>query len=72
MARMVRLTATEPVKIEVRERPISVCACGLSATFPICDGTHKTTSRLEEAGKLYFYDPATKVVVKTEPEGKTD
>ncbi len=63
MARMVRLVASEPMKIETGAKPVWVCACGLSATFPVCDGTHKTTARIEDARKLYFYDPATRKVL---------
>lgn len=68
MARQVRLEATGPVKIEVRDKPVSICACGLSKIFPICDGAHKTTSRLEEPGKLYHYDPVTLAVLKVEDD----
>ena len=64
MARLVRLTATGPVKIEPRDKPISICACGLSKTFPLCDGAHKTTSKLEQPGRLYEYDPVTFAVLR--------
>jgi len=68
MARIVRLTATGPVKIDAREKPVSICACGLSKTFPLCDGTHKTTTKLEHPGRLYEYDPLTNAVIRDEPD----
>ena len=58
MARLVTFEATGPIKVEPSDKPIFVCACGLSRKFPFCDGTHKAC-RDEEAGKTYRYDPAT-------------
>jgi CDGSH-type Zn-finger protein len=55
MARIVRFTATGPIKIDPQDKPLFICACGLSKNFPHCDGSHKP-SRSEEAGKLYVYD----------------
>lgn len=64
MARQVRLEAAGPLKIEPgHEKPVWVCACGLSRTFPLCDGTHKTTAKLEQPGKTYHYHPDTKQVL---------
>ena len=54
MARIIRHVAAAPVKIEPSEKPIFVCACGLTKNFPMCDGSHKV-SRTEEAGQLYVY-----------------
>lgn len=67
MARRVIMTAIGPVKLGPSEKPISICACGLSRTFPICDGAHKTTSKLEDPSLLYEYDPTTLAVTKSEP-----
>lgn len=67
MARLVRTEATGPIRIDPQDKPIFICACGLSQNFPFCDGTHKVC-KSEEAGTLYRYDPATKQVVKTEPD----
>ena len=53
MARIIRHVAAAPVKIEPSDKPIFVCACGLSKNFPLCDGSHKV-ARAEEAGKLYI------------------
>ena len=46
MARLVRLTATDPLKIDPKTLPqdkmLAICQCGLSQNYPFCDGTHKT------------------------------
>jgi CDGSH-type Zn-finger protein len=69
MARVVRLVQTGPMKIEPGQtKPVWICACGLSKTFPICDGSHKTTAKQEEPGKLYHYDPATLAVRRVEDD----
>lgn len=48
----------------------SNCACGLSKTFPLCDGSHKTTSKLEQPDRLYEYDPATLAVIRDVPDNE--
>lgn len=69
MARLVRLVSQGPYKLDTQGKPVvSICACGLSKTFPICDGTHKTTSKLELPGKLYHYDPSTLEVLRVEDD----
>ncbi|GJM18290.1 MAG: hypothetical protein DHS20C14_05030 [Phycisphaeraceae bacterium] len=55
MARLVKLDATGPVRIDPQDKPVFVCACGLSKTLPMCDGSHKAC-KVEETGKVYVYD----------------
>ena len=68
MARIVRLEATGPIKIDPAQFPrdeqgnlkaIWICACGLTGTPPFCDKAHKACAG-EEPGKVYEYDPATR------------
>lgn len=55
MARMVRHEATQPHKIEPQEKPVFICACGLSQKLPYCDGSH-SKCRNETDGTVYIYD----------------
>lgn len=70
MARMVRLTELKPLKIEVKDipadKPLSICTCGLSQKFPLCDGAHKVARELEKPGMVYTYDRDRRVIVKEE------
>lgn len=72
MARLVRHEAIGPVKIDPATLPlgpdgkpkkIAVCACGLSRTFPVCDGTHKQLA--EEPGPIYCYDPSVRAAIES-------
>lgn len=54
MARIVRHVATAPIKVEPSDKPVFVCACGLTKNFPLCDGSHKF-ARAEEPGTLHVY-----------------
>lgn len=56
MARIILLDAQSSVQMKINDQVVKLCACGLSKTFPICDGAHKIT-RDEEMGKLYEYLP---------------
>ena len=59
MARLVKRARSEPYELTVGSETQSICGCGLSGTFPICDGTHKIT-KTEELGSLVWYDAAKK------------
>ena len=77
MARLVRHEQTAPIKIDPATWPrdeqgnlkvISICACGISAKFPFCDGAHGGC-KAEEPGKVYLYDPVTKAILDATQEG---
>ena len=40
MARMIRHEACDPIKIEPQDKPVFICARGLSKNMPFCDGAH--------------------------------
>lgn len=67
MPRLVPHTATGPIKIEPQDKPVFVCACGLSQNLPFCDGAHKTCSS-EAAGKVYVYAADRKTVIDVRDE----
>lgn len=71
MARLVRHAATDPYRIEPqdlpKDKPLFICACGLSRKMPICDGTHKGC-RSEAPGTLYVYEDDGKTVKETRPD----
>lgn len=55
MARIVVMKDTSPLVIkkdEMESGSVAVCRCGLSADWPMCDGSHNETSG-EEEGSLY-------------------
>jgi CDGSH-type Zn-finger protein len=71
MARLVRLTVTDPLKIDPAALPpgqkLSICTCGISAKFPLCDGAHKR-ARLEQPGMLYTYSADGTTVLSVVPD----
>ena len=59
MARLVKRFRNKPYAVTVGGETQYVCGCGLSATLPMCDGTHKATLG-EEPQELYWYDEGAK------------
>jgi CDGSH-type Zn-finger protein len=55
MARLVKFHKKEPISIEVGDKKIWICMCGLSDNYPYCSGKHKFTKD-EQEEKLYIYD----------------
>jgi len=63
MARLVRHEADGPIRVDPTDKPIFICACGLTSTPPMCDGSHKACKG-ERPGRVYVYDPTTKAVIE--------
>lgn len=68
MTRLVELDATGPRKLDPSDRDdekgdVAVCQCGLSDTFPFCDGSHRQTSD-EEPETTYVYEDGDRRVLE--------
>lgn len=63
MPRLIKLDADGPIRIDPQDKPIFICACGISQNFPFCDGAHKGCKG-EEPGKTYVYDDSRQSVVE--------
>jgi CDGSH-type Zn-finger protein len=63
MPRMIRHDLNQPIKIEPQDKPIWVCACGLSKNLPHCDGSHKVCTA-ENDSTLYVYNASRDTVVE--------
>jgi CDGSH-type Zn-finger protein len=55
MARVVKRHRNQPYEVSIGGETQYICACGLSANLPFCDGSHAMTDA-EDAGKTYWYD----------------
>ncbi|HCA28001.1 MAG TPA: iron-binding protein [Betaproteobacteria bacterium] len=55
MSRLVKCTKNEPTPVTVGDETVYICACGLTAAPPFCDGSHEMTAD-ETPGKLCWYD----------------
>ncbi|WP_290813174.1 CDGSH iron-sulfur domain-containing protein [Halovivax sp.] len=60
MSRLVELDANGPKKLDASDidpekGDVAVCRCGLSASFPFCDGSHRRTAG-EDPETRYVYD----------------
>jgi CDGSH-type Zn-finger protein len=69
MARLIRHDADGPYRIDPQDKPVFVCACGLSKDLPLCDGAHKACKG-EQAGTVYVYDDNRDSIVETRPESQ--
>ena len=74
MARIVKLHDQSPFVVtaeQLKGGPCAVCRCGLSAAWPLCDGTHKQT-RDEDPGRLYAYTREGPTVQRATVDGVGD
>lgn len=77
MTRIVELEADGPKKLDAediddQQGDVAVCQCGLSESFPFCDGTHRQTRDEAEDVRYLYEDDGTRVevdrIVCSEPD----
>lgn len=68
MARLVKRFRKLPYAVTIGGESKSICGCGLSATLPFCDGTHKIAES-EDPYELVWYDDAGNRHVATDSFG---
>lgn len=66
MGRLVYHTSNEPYRIDPQDKPVFICACGLSKVKPLCDNSHVHCQKNEQPGKVYFYDKELTEIAKDE------
>ena len=71
MARLVRHEATGPHRVDPQDKPVFICACGLTRNAPFCDGKH-AECRSEEPGTLYVYDESGRRIVNDAPDSDAE
>lgn len=72
MPRYVRHELDGPIRIDPQDKPVFICGCGLTRSFPFCDGAHKTCRTTEEPGRLYVYDRKGQIVEVRDDDAPSD
>ncbi|MEN2974535.1 MAG: CDGSH iron-sulfur domain-containing protein [Candidatus Caldarchaeales archaeon] len=69
MARVIIHTAKRPLEHKTPSGDsVHICMCGLSSSYPLCDGSHKMTAD-EDPNTIYIYDTEKKRLAKLSIEG---